>query len=85
MKRYYFVFCQDHLLLERKPDGTCTIPLQEEPPTEVKPWTTVLNVSPLDDVEVKAYTASTPPSATIRSTPCAPCGRATTSCPSRSI
>ena len=60
MKRYYFVFCQDHLLLERKPDGTCTIPLQEEPPTEVKPWTTVLNVSPLDDVEVKAYSIDAP-------------------------
>ena len=55
MKRYYFVFCQDSLLLERLSDGTYTIPLREEPPTEVKPWTTLLNVSPLGDTEVKAY------------------------------
>ena len=59
-RRYYFVFCKDDLLLERKTDGTYTIPLQENPPTEVKPWTTMLNVSPLDDVEVKAYNIDAP-------------------------
>ncbi|MBQ8097679.1 MAG: NAD(+) diphosphatase [Prevotella sp.] len=56
MRQYYFVFCKDGLLLQRQPDGTCTIPLQEEPPTEVKPWTTILNVSPMaDGTPVKAY------------------------------
>lgn len=57
MKRYYFVFHHDSLLLEQLPDGTYTIPLCEEPPTEVKPWTTILNVTPLGDVEVRAYEA----------------------------
>ena len=59
-KRYYFVFCKDDLLLERLSDGSCTIPLQEEPPTEVKPWTTVLNITPLDGTEVKAYSIDSP-------------------------
>lgn len=60
MKKYYFAFCRDEVLLECRADGTCTIPLQEEPPTEVKPWTTVLNITPLDDIEVKAYSMDTP-------------------------
>lgn len=60
MKRYYFVFCKDDLLLEKRADGTYTIPYQEEPPTEVKPWTTVLNVTPLDGVEVKTYSIDAP-------------------------
>ena len=61
MKRYYFVFCKDDLMLERQADGTYTIPLQEEPPTEIKPWTTILNITPLDDIEVKAYSIDMPP------------------------
>ena len=60
MKRFYFVFCHDDLLLEQCPDGSFTIPLREEPPTEVKPWTTVMNISPLGDTEVKAYSLDTP-------------------------
>ena len=61
MKRYYFVFCKDDLLLERHEDGTYGIPLAEEPPTEVKPWTTMLSVTPLGDVEVSTYSVDTPP------------------------
>lgn len=60
MKRYYFVFCKDELLMEQRDDGTCTIPCQEEPPTEVKPWTTILNVTPLDGIEVKTYSVDMP-------------------------
>lgn len=55
MRRYYFVFCKDELLLWRQADGSFTIPLTEEPPTTVKPWTTILNVAPLDGIEVKTY------------------------------
>ena len=55
MKKYYFVFCKESLLLEQQADGSCNIPLCEEPPTEVKPWTNILNVTPLDGMEVKAY------------------------------
>ena len=64
MKCYYFVFCKDELMLERLSDGTYTIPLQEEPPTEVKPWTTIMNITPLDNIEVKAYSIDAPPSPT---------------------
>lgn len=60
MKSYYFVFCKDDLMLQRQTDGTYTIPLQEEPPTEIRPWTTILNITPLDDIEVKAYSIDTP-------------------------
>ena len=70
MKRYYFVFCKDELLLEQKPDGSFTIPLCEEPPTEMKPWITALNISPLDDIEVKTYSIDSPPSSTSKLTPC---------------
>ena len=55
MKRYYFVFCKDSLLLEQHPDGTCTVPCREEPPTPLKAWTTVLTVEPLDGIEVSTY------------------------------
>jgi NAD+ diphosphatase len=56
MKSYYFVFCKDSLLLEEQADGICTVPCCEEPPTEVKPWTTMLSVTPMDDgTEVKTY------------------------------
>lgn len=60
MKRYYFVFCKDELLLDCLPDGSYTIPLREEPPTEVKPWTTLLNVTPLGQTEVKTYSIDSP-------------------------
>ena len=59
-KSFYFVFCKDELLLEKRADGTFTIPCQEEPPTEVKPWTTVLNITPLGDTEVKSYSIDAP-------------------------
>ena len=62
MPQYYFVFCKDSLLLERLPDGSFTIPLREQPPTEVKPWTTVLNVTPMaDGTGVKAYAVDNMP------------------------
>jgi NAD+ diphosphatase len=60
MERYYFVFCKDDIMLERKADGTYTIPFQEAPPIALKPWTTLLNISPLDNKEVKAYTIDAP-------------------------
>ena len=56
MKRYYFVFCKEDLLLEQTANGTYTIPLGEEPPTEVKPWTHQMTITPMDDgTEVIAY------------------------------
>ena len=59
--RYYFVFCQEDLLLEKRPDGTYTIPLCDEPPTETRPWTNVMTISPMDDgTEVRAYRIDSP-------------------------
>jgi NAD+ diphosphatase len=60
MKKYYFVFCKDELMLERLPDGTYTIPYQTTPPTEIKPWTTVMNITPLGETEVKTYRIDLP-------------------------
>jgi NAD+ diphosphatase len=61
MKKYYFVFCKDELLLEQRPDGTFTIPLCEEPPTEVKPWTHLMPITPMDDgTEVVTYRIDAP-------------------------
>lgn len=37
----YFVFCQSDLVLEKATDG---YRIPTEPPTELKPWTTVMNV-----------------------------------------
>ena len=61
MKKYYFVFCKDDLLLQQQADGSYTIPLAEEPPTEVKPWTHQMTVSPMaDGTPVTAYRLDTP-------------------------
>ena len=49
MKKYFFVFCKEDLLLEKTADGGYTIPLHEEPPVEVKPWTHVMNITPMED------------------------------------
>lgn len=60
MKKYYFVFCKGDLMLERLPNGSCTIPCQEEPPTDVKPWTNIMNISVFEGHEVKTYRIDTP-------------------------
>ncbi len=73
MKRYYFVFCKDSLMLQPTGDDTYTIPLCEEPPTEIKPWTTMLNVTPLDGVEVKAYEISEPTATALEAFPLRQC------------
>ena len=46
---YFFVFCKEELLLEKKSDGSYTIPLCEEPPTEIKPWTHLMTITPMAD------------------------------------
>lgn len=58
---YYFVFCKESLLLEKQQGDTYSIPFQKEPPTEVKPWTQMLTVSPMEDGKaVKAYAIDQP-------------------------
>lgn len=60
MEKYWFVFCKNDVLLEKRQDGTYTIPYQENPPTMTKPWTTVYNIAPLDGQEVKTYSIDLP-------------------------
>ena len=61
MKTYWFVFYQNELLLEKHPDGTYSVPHQEEPPTATHPWTRIHHISPaLADGEVNTYQMATP-------------------------
>ena len=61
MKTLYFVFCKEDLLLELQPDGTYTIPLRDEPPTELKPWTHQMTITPMaDGTPVITYKVDTP-------------------------
>ena len=60
MKSYYFVFCKDDLLLQRHTDGSYSIPLSEQPPTETKPWTNILKVTSLHQIEVRTYQLERP-------------------------
>lgn len=60
MKKYYFVFCKGELMLERLGDGTYTIPLGEEPPVEPGKDGSIMNISPIDGIEVKTYTTDAP-------------------------
>ena len=55
MKYYWFIFCKTDLLLE-KVGNNYTIPLSEEPPIALRPWTHVMNIGPTEDgTEVKAF------------------------------
>ena len=59
--KYWFIFCKTDLLLEKKEDGTYTIPCSEECPIETKPWTHILNITPMEDsTEVKTFTIPQP-------------------------
>ncbi len=60
MKTLYFVFCKGDIMLEKLPDGTYTIPSGEEPPTEIKPQTNVMNVSGMNGTAVHAYRIDSP-------------------------
>ena len=60
MKNYYFVFCKGDIMLEKLPDGKYTIPCQELPPTDIKQWTNMMNVTPLGDIPVKTYRIDAP-------------------------
>ena len=61
MKRYYFVFCQSDVMLERLPDGSYTIPLYDNPPIATHPWTHVMHVAPMEDgTEVRTFSIDSP-------------------------
>ena len=59
--KYYFVFCKEELLLLKTAEGKYTVPLCEEPPTEVKPWTNLMTITPMaDGTPVVTYRVDTP-------------------------
>lgn len=81
---YWFVFCRGDVLLERRTDGTHTIPSGEQPPIGVTSDTHILNVSPMDDgTPVKAF-AIDEVGAT-HATRCADCANRSTNSRCRSI
>ena len=60
MKKYWFVFCKTDIMLKKESEHY-TIPLSEEPPVALHPWTHVLNVTPMEDcTEVKAVMIDQP-------------------------
>ena len=59
-KNLWFVFCKSDVLLHKTSEGTYDIPYSEQPPTEIKPWTTVHNITPLGDIPVKTYRIDAP-------------------------
>lgn len=59
-KKLWFVFCQSDILLRKTDNGNYEIPYSEQPPTAVKSWTTVHNVTPLRDIQVRTYTIDVP-------------------------
>lgn len=58
---YYFIFCKESILLEKNADGSFTIPLQDEPPVLMKPWTQMFTITPMaDGTGVRAYSIDLP-------------------------
>ena len=59
--KYWFIFCKTDIVLEKREDGTYTIPCSEECPIETKPWTHILNITPMEDgTEAKTFTIPEP-------------------------
>ena len=53
--KYWFIFVKDAVMLEKNADGSRTIPMAENPPIELKPWTHVMEIAPMEDgTEVRA-------------------------------
>ncbi len=55
MKKFYFAFFRDEILLERSGDNSYTIPCTETPPTTTSTQTNIMDITTLDGFEVKAY------------------------------
>ena len=60
MKKYWFVFYKTDIMLKKESEHY-TIPLSEEAPVALHPWTHVLNVTPMEDgTEVKTVMIDQP-------------------------
>lgn len=60
MKKLWFIFCKDELVLEKHEDGTYSIPESEESPVATKEWTHVMNVTFAGEADVKTFNISSP-------------------------
>ncbi|NPD91400.1 NAD(+) diphosphatase [Xylanibacter muris] len=60
MKNYYFVFCNGEILIEKRPDGSYTVPFTDEPPTIVSNDTNILKVTGINGTEVRTYKTDMP-------------------------
>lgn len=49
MKSYWFIFCKTELMLEHQADGTCTVPLGESCPVDLKDWQKPHRIAPMAD------------------------------------
>ena len=53
--KYWFIFVKDAVLLEKRANGSHTIPLADDAPIPLKPWTHVMEIAPMEDgTEVRA-------------------------------
>lgn len=60
--KYWFVFCKTDILLQQLPDGSHSVPCQDEPPVPTQPWTTIHRIGTLHGHEVCTYRIEVPPS-----------------------
>lgn len=61
LMKLWFIFCKGDLMLDHRPDGTYGIPLSEEAPVEVKPWTTIHTITPFaDGTAVRTFAIDSP-------------------------
>ena len=59
--KYWFVFCQDELLLQRLGENEYSIPLMEEPPVQLRQWNFIHRIQPMrDGTEVRTVCVEYP-------------------------
>lgn len=67
MKKYWFIFCKNELLLEKRDNGEYTIPSWNELPDTIVTSGIIHNISPLEDGStVKAFTTDKPVTSDLR-------------------
>ncbi len=60
MKKHYFVFHKDYILLEKHEDGSFNIPYSEVPPTTITNRADIMTVTAADGEEVLTYSVDIP-------------------------
>lgn len=60
MQSWWFIFYKDQLLLEKKENGTFTIPYGEVPPITIKEKTTIHDITTLENSNCRAFSIVSP-------------------------